>query len=84
MTNTRLQTNRIGGRPQVLPAMGPPQAQPPMRPRNKKGRGNCFGGVLQRLMKSDFTDEEKEKAKLLLARLFPRIGNRYNFKIQYI
>ena len=84
MTGTSLQTNRIGRRPQVLSAMGQPQAQPPIMPRNKKGRGSCFGSVLQRLMKSNFSDEEKEKAKLLLARLFPRIGNRYDFGKQYI
>ena len=79
MTGLSLQTNRIGRRSQALSAMVPPQAPTPIGPRNKKGRGSCFGGVLQRLMKSDFTDEEKEKTKLLLARLFPRIGNRYNF-----
>ena len=83
MTGLSLQTNRIGRRPQVLSAMGQPQAPLPIKPR-KKVRGSCFGGVLKRLMKSDFTDEEKEKAKLLLARLFPRLGNQYNFGKQYI
>ena len=83
MTGLSLQTNRIARRPQVLPSMVTPQAQPPIGPR-KKGRGNCFAGVLQRLMKSDFSDEEKKQARTFLARLFPRRGNRYYFGKQYI
>ena len=83
MTGIPLQTNRIGRRQQVLSAMGQPQAQPPITQRNKKPRGGCFSRVIQRLMTSNFSEEEKQKAKHLLARLFGK-GNRYNFGKQYI